>query len=126
MPVTMVTQVNNTRPLATAGCDRLDDIQYPREKWSRKVKKFHSWVIIFFLLQIRHILHRNDWVGGRLTSRGLGLDNLAFEVGWMCMCFVMMHYRFSSGTHGKVFTEPSAEILAEASWRPVAKEMDAF
>lgn len=25
-------------------------------------------------------------------------------------CFVMMHYSFSSGTHGKVFTKPSAKI----------------
>ena len=32
--------------------------------------------------------------------------------------FVMMHYSFSSGTHGKVFTEPSAKI-ARLNWADV-------
>lgn len=38
-----------------------------------------------------------------------------------------MHYTFSSGTHDKVFTEPSGEIaqLNLASGRPIAKEMEA-
>lgn len=35
-----------------------------------------------------------------------------------CACFVMMHYSFSSGTHGKVFTKPSAKI-ARLNWADV-------
>lgn len=41
--------------------------------------------------------------------------------------FVKTYDSFSWGTHGKVFTQPSAEMApAELSGRPVAREMDAF
>lgn len=51
-------------------------------------------------------------------TRGVDYVNVMCEVGWMCVCFVMMHYSFSSGTHGKVFTKPSAKI-ASLNWADV-------
>ena len=36
--------------------------------------------------------------------------NVVCEVGAMRACFVMTHFSFSSGTHGKVFTKPSAKV----------------
>lgn len=39
-------------------------------------------------------------------------------VAWMYVYFVMMHYSFSSGTHGKVFTKPSAKIT-RLNWADV-------
>lgn len=55
-----------------------------------------------------------------------GVDHVGCVVcklGRMCaffflFFFVMMHYSFSSGTHGKVFTKPSAKI-ARLNWADV-------
>lgn len=44
--------------------------------------------------------------------------NVVCELGQMWVCFVMMHYSFSSGTHGNVFTKPSAKI-ARLNWADV-------
>lgn len=53
-----------------------------------------------------------------MAWRGVDYVSIVCEAGRMCVCFVMMHYSFSSGTHGKVFTKPSAEI-AWLNWADV-------
>lgn len=69
----------------------------------------------FTFLVYKQALNRRT---GRMAWRGVDYVSIVCEAGRMCVCFVMMHYSFSSGTHGKVFTKPSAEI-AWLNWADV-------